>query len=664
MRGRRLAILFVVLVACVIAPGGAASGEAASAEGGPTRHRSPYVRVGAASRSVLPRVDGSLEYLDAGLPDDEDAESLGIFVPAFDDGRVAVGNGDSDGHWVRDDIRVRAMAVDDPRTRKLVVTVAADLYMIFRQDADLIREKVAERLPPGLARRTEILVGATHNHHGPDTAFDVNHDWYEYMTDQATDAVVEAIRTRRAATLRVAKGRHWFGLHDGTDPQVVDPSMNVLQAVARNGDVIATVVQWNNHPEATLGWDPPGDITDECATLGWVGEECHAEGRYFTSDYAGALSRFIERKVGGEALYYVGALGVLIGPGGANLWEVDDQHPLGDQFTPPPGAEAPGGAGYTYTDQNFRRAIVLGEQAAKAALRFLRRAEVVAEPRVRLRHKEFITRLSNIGFRVLLANDPATGRSQLGHEPVTLYTCQAASGPKSTATCSSDNGAVESDPFAGDIRVGDHGESEVAYLQIGDVGMMFLPGEVAGELTIGLPAAFLADPARWYDEPLGRHAFGAEYTTPGYVLNRMHDRYRFTIGLGSDQLGYIFPISNWRILCIGDVIGGPGTCEALHAAGFIDHPDSVSGAQCKAITEKPSLLDAYPDDVSDVIEGSCRYGQAFGEAEGHYEETNAAGWDVAADMLRAVASLTGDGDPAMVNPRFPGYWQEYPPPAP
>ena len=31
-------------------------------------------------------------------------------------------------------------------------------------------------------------------------------------------------------------------------------------------------------------------------------------------------------------------------------------------------------------------------------------------------------------------------------------------------------------------------------------------------------------------------------------------------------------------------------------------------------------------------------------------------------MLAAVAALTGDDDPAMVNPDFPGYWEGYPPP--
>jgi hypothetical protein len=114
---------------------------------------------------------------------------------------------------------------------------------------------------------------------------------------------------------------------------------------------------------------------------------------------------------------------------------------------------------------------------------------------------------------------------------------------------------------------------------------------------------------------------------------------------------------------VADEFAGPGTCQALHDAGVIEHPDAVAGTTCKAVTEDPSRLDAYPPDAALAVSASCRYGQALGEAQGHYEETNSAGWDLAADMMAAVAALTGDGDGTEVNPDFPGYWFEFPPPA-
>src|ERR687897_855938 len=631
MRTRIVATVWAAVVAAGVAPAaaGTANRPGAGAHDG-TAHvtgspgKGGLVEAGAASRSVLPLVDGSLRYTDAGFPSADDAIDPGVLVPEWDDGRIAVGNGESEAHWVHDDLRVRALAVRQPSEMDITVLLAADLYMIFRTD--------------------------------------VNHDWYEHMTDQAADAVVDAVDELRPARLRVGAGEHWFGMDDGTDPQVIDPRMDVLQAVATNGRVIGTVVQWNNHPETTLNWSPPADLSADCAVLGWTGEACTAEGRYFTADYPGVVSEFVSRSVGGETLYFVGALGEIVGPGGASVWEVDAAHPLGDHFHPPAGAGVPGGDAFTYTDDNFRRAVVIGEQAARAALDIIEGGEWIGRPTISYRSQTFYSRLSNLGFRVLLVVDPATGYTQLGHIPPTAYTCPA-TGPKTDATCTDVGTATEEDPIAGTIRSGDHLESEVGYLRIGTVGMMFLPGEVAGEIVAGLPAEFRTDPGRWYDEPAGLHAFGDDFTTPGYVLNRMHDRYEFTIGLGNDELGYIFPISNWRVACVADQFAGEGTCQALHDAGVIEHPDAVAGTTCKAITEDPARLEGYPPDAALAVSASCRYGQALGEAQGHYEETNSAGWDLAADMLAAVAALTSDDDPEQVNPEFPGYWLDFPPPA-
>jgi len=243
-----------------------------------------------------------------------------------------------------------------------------------------------------------------------------------------------------------------------------------------------------------------------------------------------------------------------------------------------------------------------------------------------------------------------------------LYNCPL-EGPKTDATCEPDERQSATDPLIDvEYRVGDHLKSAVEYLKIGPVGVMFLPGEIPGELTAGLPSGFRTSPEDWYEEPIGRHAFGSAYEIPGYTLRRMPDAYKWTIGLGSDQLGYFVPISNYRISCVADAFVGPGTCAALHAAGAIEYPDAVAGATCKRITEDPSQLGAYPPEVAQVIAGSCRYGQALGEADGHYEETNSAGWDMVQDMMNAVGAITGNWDATEVNPDFPGWWEDHLPP--
>jgi hypothetical protein len=136
----------------------------------------------------------------------------------------------------------------------------------------------------------------------------------------------------------------------------------------------------------------------------------------------------------------------------------------------------------------------------------------------------------------------------------------------------------------------------------------------------------------------------------------MSDAYEWTIGLGSDQLGYHVPISNFRALCVGDEIFGEGTCASIFDEGLIEYPDSVAGTTCKEIIDDPDANDPF------VVVASCKYGQALGEAEGHYEETNSAGWDLVEDMLNAVAALTGNDDATEVNPDFPGWWPGLLPP--
>lgn len=626
---------------------------------GDGRPQGPPIKVGAASRSVLPTVDGSHDYLADVVPDPDDPFSPGLFVPAWDQGRVAVGNGDAESHWVHDDMEVTAVAFQDPRDRDrdIHVVVAANLYMIFGIDAEAIRERVADRVGRRTADRLAIAISADHNHHGPDTAFDVNHEWYELMIDQAAAAIADAVSGMRPAHLDVAQTDHYFGLRDSRDPQVLDPTLGVLRATATNGRTIATLLFWGNHPETTLFWQPPNDgIVEECAQIGLT--PCTFEDRYFTADFPGWATRIVEDELGGEALYFNGAIGDLITPLGANVWEVDDAAPLGLGLVPPDGAEPPLGA-TDFQQRNFRRAYLIGRELAGAALDALATATPVTRPTIDYDVATFYTRMSNIGFRLLLVRGD-DGTTSLGHTPAPLYTCPP-TGPKDDSTCAPDDFATIPDELLGAVRAGDHTRSQAAYLRIGPVGVMFVPAEIGAESTIGLPAGYLDDAPTWHLDDLALHASGAEYATVGYVKNRMPDDYRWIVGLGNDEMGYVVPLADYRVKCVADELAGPGTCAALHAAGVIEFPDAVAGATCKAVTEDPTLLDGYGP-AAEAIGASCRYGQALGEADDHYEETNSAGWDLEADILAAVGVLTGDADAASVNPDFPGWWMGHTPP--
>lgn len=625
---------------------------AATAGGNGPASGPPVLKVGAASRSVLPTVDGSHDYLTGVDPDPLDPYSPGLPIPAWDQGRVAVGNGDADSMWVHDDLRVTAVAFEEQQGKEITVVVAANLYMIFRTDGDAIRAAVAERLPADVVDRMQIAIHADHNHHGPDTAFDVNHEWYELMIDQAADAVVEAVESVRPARLEAAETEHYFGLRDSRDPQVLDPTLGVLRAVATNGDTIATMMFWGNHPEVTLFWSPPTEaIADDCITLG-IEDDCSAQDRYFTADYPGWAARIVSEELGGEAMFLNGAVGDLVTPLGATVWEVDDEHPVGDGFTAPPGAEPPMGAA-NFTERNFRRTYLVGRELAHAALDALATAAPIRRPTVDYDVQPFFTRMSNIGFRFLLVQQD-DGFTSLGHLPAEMFHCPAV-GEKTMETCTSDGFASQPDPLLGAVRSGDHVLTQVSYLRIGPVGTMWLPAEVGPESTHGLPRGYDDTPGLWHADDLDLHASGAEYVTSGYVKNRMSDEYRWVVGLGNDELGYAVPLADYRVYCVADALAGPGTCEFLNDAGVIEFHDAVAGATCKAITEDPSLLAGYGA-AAEAVAGSCQYGQAFDEARDHYEETNSAGWDLEADILRAVSVLTGNDDPARLNPDFPGWW--------
>jgi len=593
---------------------------------------------GAASNTLLPTVDGDRAYLaDAPGWADLDPNDIGVFVPTWDQGRVDVGNGSEDGSWVHDDLRTTALALQ--RGDQTVIMATADVYMIFSADSAEIERRARKLLPAELSTSAQIIISATHNHHGPDTAFSVNDDWYDVMANQVADAIVRAAAALEPATIEVATGTHRFGQADARDPLIVDPRLNVLHVAAAGGDqhTIATVIQWASHPETTLGWTPPGDYSAQCATKGWAADDCNAEGRYFTADYPGIVREQVQAAVGGEVLYLNGALGSQIGPGHADVWQVDDAHPVGDGVTAPADAQPVSGAA-DLRDQNLARTLAIGTQLADEVIALLDTAQPVDVPSIDWKQQHFYTRLSNIGFRVLLAD------GDLGWQTPAAYTCTRK--PFTDDNCTDDGGALVDDPVLtpltdSQIRVGDVLKTQITWLQLGDVGFLFMPGELPPELVIGLPDDFVTDTAKYYSEPT-LHATGADYQIPGNLLSLVPTTTTFTVGLGGDELGYWVPINEARLKCL-DLVMPPGstyTCQRLFDEGLLVTPDAVGGPTCRELADAAT---PPADEAHVALAAVCRYGQALGrelgEPDGHYEETNSAGWDLVDDTWAAAQAL-------------------------
>jgi hypothetical protein len=353
------------------------------------------------------------------------------------------------------------------------------------------------------------VISATHNHHGPDTAFSVNDEWYEVLADQMADAIYDAATLMEPARLEVVSGDHRFGQSDGRDPLIVDPRLNVLRVVFDgDGDrTIATVVQWASHPETTLGWEPPGDYTEQCAAKGWAADDCSADGRYFGRLPGHRASVCRLRSVArccptAPSAVRSGRVTPTCGRSRAA--------PGRRWHHRPSGAEPVAGAS-DLRSQNFARTAAIGTQLADQVLRLLDQATALTVDTIDWREQPYFTRLTNIGFRVLLAD------GSLGWQDPTAYNCSST--PFTDDNCVDDAGALEDDPVLtplvdSQVRTGDVLKTQISWIGLGEVGFLFMPGELPPELVIGLPTDFESNTAAYYSEP-ALHAVGAAYEVPG-----------------------------------------------------------------------------------------------------------------------------------------------------
>ena len=315
--------------------------------------------VGASRINILPPVDGRTDYV-IPIENQRQDESAGTFVKKFDFGVINVGNGSPNAHWVRDVLHVRALAIGPDPLGKTAVFLTAELYMLFKPDLEAFHAGLREALGDAEYLQLAIVVHADHNHQGPDTGgvgLAINHQYYRYLVGQMVACTLQALDRREPARLYFGRAPFYYGLGDIRDPRMQDANVRIIRAVALNAReqevpakegaegkgqekeerVLVTLVQWGMHPEVTLGYSPPFNVSD-CKEIVLGGDDCTAQGRYFTHDFPGWFSKQMTAlQGGGEALYINGAIGAQVG-NHAPVWEVTPQFPLGDGRIPPFGA--------------------------------------------------------------------------------------------------------------------------------------------------------------------------------------------------------------------------------------------------------------------------------------------------------------------------------------
>jgi hypothetical protein len=207
---------------------------------------------------------------------------------------------------------------------------------------------------------------------------------------------------------------------------------------------------------------------------------------FITADFVGYLRRYVEEGIqwggqtvaeglGGVAVYFNGAIGGLMTPLGTEI-----EHP------------------FTHArlrENTFEKADALGMRLALIGLEASRTAVPIAEPALCVAARTFRAPLQNRYF-------------QLGS-------------------------------ILGVIRRGWSGwlkmRSEVDLLQIGEISVLTIPGEIYPEIVIG-----------GIEHPPGAD-FDVEPVEVPPLLELLPGRYRALMGLANDEIGYIIPLSEWDV---------------------------------------------------------------------------------------------------------------------
>src|SRR5262245_5696615 len=310
-------------------------------------------RAGAAKSEITPPLDGHKVYL-----------------AGFGHNRLATA--------VHDPLYVRCLAVEIDK--KTLVLCAADLIGLFYDDVQKIRSRFIEHAPKG----SFLIVASTHVHEGPDTLglwgpvageSGVDTGYLDWLDSRIAATALDAVHTIEPARLRLARDDHpLLAQLQSVDrpPYVKDPFLFALQAVrASNGAVIATLVNWTDHPE----------------TL-------NRKNTLITADYPHWICEYLERRYGGTAVFVNGALG--------KVSTLGKEASLLDPET-----------GQTAEDGGFRKPELLGTTIGRLVERALAHAENVSPDAWVIRSSVFFLPLANDRFRAAAAAGVFQGRKPL-----------------------------------------------------------------------------------------------------------------------------------------------------------------------------------------------------------------------------------------------------------
>ncbi len=303
----------------------------------------------------------------------------GIYLAGFGNDRLATGK--------HDDLWARALVLEQGTKRIAIVSV--DLLGYYSKAKYYGAGEVRKLLNPQLGIQ-ELLITSTHNHEGPDTVGiwgaepfrDGKYPQYLHFVDrEIAKAVTQAAESARPVRMRLGRTDPQLAPSladlqtrtDGRPPNFFDQELRVMQFVGIAGTAkdktIATIVNWNTHPES---------MEDENTIL--------------TSDFPHTVRESLEQKYGGTAIYISGDLGAveIVGDNGQGTRTRFD------------GRDFPVIKDNKAKTISFERTEAIGREVAKAAVNALDRSQWSATTSIEVKKAPLQVPMDNEGYWLLM----------------------------------------------------------------------------------------------------------------------------------------------------------------------------------------------------------------------------------------------------------------------
>jgi hypothetical protein len=304
----------------------------------------------------------------------------GIYLAGFGPDRIATAK--------HDDYWARAVVLEHGATRIAIVSI--DVIGYYSKANYYGLGEIQKLLDPKLGV-SEILITSTHNHEAPDTigAWGANAlsdgkypKYLRFIDRQIARAITEAAAAAAPARMKLGltdprASRSIEGMQTrthGRPPDFFDEELRVMQFVGAEGAVrdktIATVINWNTHPESM-----------------------ESKNTVITSDFPHAVRESVEKRYGGTAVYISGDIGAVEIIGDSNTRPTDRTRFDGKEFPLKGESNRP--------EYTIARTEAIGRDVARAVFDALDRGEWSAVAGVDLRKATLRAPMDNQGYMFL-----------------------------------------------------------------------------------------------------------------------------------------------------------------------------------------------------------------------------------------------------------------------